>query len=101
MGRPASWSKSATPCTLCDGALALDPAADHGDDVVALLGAQLAALLDPVAALEAAAAAGRGGVLGDEHRVAAVRRLLAVLVRGGGREPPGDQAARVLLDRVH
>src|SRR4051812_43175490 len=99
IGRSASWSKRATRGSLRDGALPLDPAADHVDDIAALVGAELVALGDLVVALEAGAAAGARGVLGDEHRMAAVRRLLPVLVRLCGRELLGDQFVRVLADR--
>jgi hypothetical protein len=52
-------------------------------------------------ALEAAAAAGGGRVLRDEHRMAAVRRLLAVLVRLRGSERPGDEVMGVASDHLH
>ena len=75
-------------------AAAGDPAADDLDDVRALVAGELAAARDPVPALEARPAAGRGGVLGDEHRVAAVWRLAC---RPCGRrrgDAPGDAAPR-------
>src|SRR5689334_6653083 len=99
--RSASWSKVATQRSLRDGAFALDPAADDVDDVGALFFREFTPLRDVVVALEAAAAAGGGGVLGDEHGVAAVRGLLAVLVRLGGSELLGDEIVRVGSDGVH
>jgi len=38
-------------------------------------------------------------VLGDEHRMTAERRLLAVVARRRGREALGDEVARVVEDR--
>ena len=52
-------------------------------------------------ALEARPAAGRGGVLGDEHGVAAVRRLPAVLVGRRRGEPLGDQLLGVSAYGLH
>src|SRR3954452_4241212 len=101
IGRSASLSKRATRGSLRDRALVLDPAADHVDHVLALLGGERTALGDLVVALEAGAAAGAGGVLGDEDGMASVRRLLAVLVRRRRRELLGDQVVRVLADRLH
>src|SRR4051794_35318891 len=98
MGRPASLSKRATRRSLRDGALPLDPAADHVDDVLALVGAEWPPLGDLVVALKAGAAAGGGGVLCDEHGMSAVRRLLAVLVRLGRRQLLRDQVMRVPPD---
>src|SRR5690242_17848105 len=62
---------------------------------------ELAALGNSVPALEACAAAGRGGVLGDEHGVAAVRRLLAVLVGRRGSEPRGQELLGVSAHGLH
>src|SRR4051812_49207468 len=101
IGRSASESKVATSRSLRDGPLALDPAADDIDDVVALVDRELAPLRDLVVALEAAAAARGGGVLGDEDGVATVRRLLAVLVRLRRSEPLGHEVVRMIADHVH
>jgi hypothetical protein len=51
--------------------------------------------------LEAAAAAGRGRVLGDEDRVAAPWRLPSIVRRLGRSEAPGDEVARVADDDRH
>jgi hypothetical protein len=51
-----------------------------------------------VPAQEAGAAAGGGGVLGDEHRVAAVGSLPAVFVGLGRGESLGDELAGVPAD---
>src|SRR5690349_15540433 len=84
-GRRLAWG--ATPR---GSEIALDPAADDVHGVALLLTRELAALGDPVPALEARPAARRAGVLGDEHRVAAVRRLLAVLVGRRRGQPLGQ-----------
>jgi len=79
--------------------LALDPTGDHVHDVGALAGGQFAALGDLVPAQQAGAAAGGGGVLGDEDRMATVGGLPAVLVRLGGSKALGNQLAGVPADR--
>src|SRR4051794_6211496 len=79
--------------------LALDPAADHVDDVRLLVRVELVPARDRVRALEAPAAAGRRRVLRDEDGVAAVGRLLAVLVRVRGREALRDDVGRVEAQR--
>jgi hypothetical protein len=55
---------------------------------------------DLVVSLETAAAARAGGVLGDEHRVTAVRRLAPVLVGQRRRDSPCDQIRGVPADRL-
>src|SRR5690349_24783415 len=66
IGRSASWSKRATRRSLRDRALALDPAADHGGHVVALLVGEGRSLRDSVVALEARPATGGGGFSANE-----------------------------------
>ena len=51
---------------------------------------------DGVPLLQTAATAGRGGMLGDKHRMSAHRGLLAVVRNVRGRQPPGDKVRRVL-----
>lgn len=65
----------------------VNPAPDHLDHVGPLATVELMALRDAVPRLQAAPAAGCGGVLGHEDRVVAVRGLPAVVARLGGREP--------------
>src|SRR4051812_43910846 len=91
IGRSASLSKRATRRSLREGALPLDPAADHVDDVVALVLGERAPPRDLVVAEEAGATAGAGGMLSDEDGVATVGSLLAVLVGLGRGELLGDQ----------
>ena len=81
--------------------LALDPAADDVDRVGLLVFVQRVALRDLVPALEARAAARRGGVLGDEDGVAAVRRLAPVLARRGGGDAGGEELLGVLANGAH
>src|SRR4051812_10621388 len=57
-------------------------------------------LRDAVPGLQAAAAAGRGGVLGHEDRVVAVRRLPAVVARLGRRQPLRDDLRGVSTHRL-
>ena len=78
--------------------LALDPAEDYVHHVVAFLRGQFPVFGDLVPAQQAGAAAGSGGVLGDEDRVATVRGLLAVLVRLGGGQALSDELAGVPPD---
>ena len=47
---------------------------------------------------QAAAAAGRGGVLGDEYRVSAHRSLFAIVRNLRRSQAPGDKISRVLVD---
>src|SRR6185436_8122450 len=83
------------------GHLARDPAADDLDHVGALARGQLVAARDLVPALEARPAARRRRVLGDEHRMTAVRRLAPVLLRGRrGEALPGDLVG-VPANRLH
>src|SRR4051794_28014719 len=81
--------------------LALDPAGDHVDDVLALGFVELAALVDAMALAQAGPAAGGGRVLGPEHRVTAPRRLLSVVARRGRGQPPVDEVAGVLAHGLH
>jgi len=87
--------RSGRLCVRRAAELPLDPARDHVHDIVVLLAAERAPLRDAVPAVQAGPAAGRGRVLGDEDRMAAVRRLLAVLGRLGGGEPLRDQLVRM------
>ena len=64
-----------------------------------LLHRQLVAFGNAVRFLEATAAAGGGGVLGNEHGVIAPWRLASVILRLGGREALGDEI-RGLLHHV-
>jgi hypothetical protein len=66
--------------------LFVEPFFEDGEDVTLLSVVERAALLNPVPFLEAAAAAGGRGVLGDEGRVVAHGRLLAVVGGVGCRE---------------
>src|SRR5438105_4370063 len=101
MARSCPISRLARRASPRCGEVGLDPAADDVDGVGLLGRAELAPLRDVVPALEAAAAAGRARVLGDEHRVAAVRRLLAVLVWRGGCKASGQQLTGVPANDVH
>lgn len=68
---------------------------EDGEDVAFLRGVEGAAFGDVVPFLEAASAAGRGGVLGDEGRVVAHGRLFAVVRGSGGRESFVYEVGRV------
>src|SRR5688572_24406274 len=57
-------------------------------------------LRDAVPRLQAAAAAGRGGVLGHEDRMVAVRRLPAVVARLSRRQPLRDDLRGVSPHRL-
>jgi virulence-associated protein E len=75
--------------------LLTEPALDHGQDARPIGLFERAALGYAVPFGEAAAAAGGGRMLGDEHRVAAVGCLLAVVRWVRGAEPLIDKIARV------
>src|SRR5690349_6517878 len=92
---------SAWGATVRGGEIQLDPTADDVDGVGLLLARELATLGDPVPALEACPAAGRGRVLGDEHGMATVRRLLAVLGGRRGSEPRGQELPGVRPHDLH
>lgn len=77
------------------GDLAVDPPADDVDHVRPLVSRQRSALGNAVPAFEAAAATGGGGVLRDEYGMAAVGRLLAVLVGLGRSQSAGDELVGV------
>src|SRR5690349_8580200 len=94
------YALSAPPSSAARG-LTLDPASDHVDHVLALVLVELAALVDPVPLPQTRAAAGRGRVLGAEHRVAAPGRLLAVVARSGGCQALVDEVARMSPDGLH
>ncbi len=70
--------------------LRADPPTDHVGDVPLLLLAERGAGGNPVPLLEAAPAAGGGGVLGHEHRVAPVGGLPPVVAGRCRREPGSD-----------
>ena len=80
--------------------LALDPPHDHVDDIAVLGLGEFVSACDAMVALEAAATTDAGGVLRDEHRVTAVRRLPAVLGRRRRSEPPRDHVLGVPADRL-
>ena len=71
---------------------------NHPDHVIDLPLSQRASRRDAMPLRQAAAAAGGGGVLGDEDRMAAHRRLLAVVAWFRGREPLEDELPCVLQD---
>ena len=75
--------------------LLVQPSPDRIDDVLPLRFIQRFPRLDAVPFRETAPAARRRRMLRDENRVAAKRRLLAVVRRGLRREPLVDQFARV------
>src|ERR1700759_3410715 len=77
----------------CD--LTFDPAADYVHHVTPLLAGQLLPLGYLMPPEQARPAAGGRGVLGHEHRMAPVRRLLAVVVRLGRGQPLGGQVPRM------
>src|ERR1700760_717086 len=77
----------------CD--LTFDPAADYVHHVTPFLPGQLLPLGYLMPPEQARPAAGGGGVLGHEHRMAPVRRLLAVVVRLGRGQSLGDQVPRM------
>src|SRR6185437_15461809 len=81
--------------------LSLDPAHDDVGDVAPLAGGEFVAARDLVVALQAAATARCGGVLGDEHGVIAVGRLLALAARVCRRDARGDQIVSVAADGAH
>src|SRR3954454_8503034 len=72
------------------------PAFDGREHVRLLLGRQRLTLRDAVRLLQASAAAGRGRMLRDKHRVVAPRRLPPVVARLGRREALVDEARRLL-----
>jgi len=73
-----------------------EPAIDHGDDVLLLFQGERAPARNAVPLGKALAAAGGGGVLGDEDRVATHRRLLAVIGGLSGREALSDEVAGMI-----
>jgi hypothetical protein len=75
--------------------------ADHRDHVSLLIGGEDAAPLDIVPLGEAAAAAGSGRVLSQEHRVATKRRLLSVVPWLRWCEALSDELRRMREDSVH
>jgi hypothetical protein len=76
------------------------PGSQHGQHMLAFHAGERTPASDAVPFLETASAAGRCGVLGDKHRVPAIRRLFSVSSRGGGCEPLGNEAIGVLQYRV-
>ena len=72
------------------------PPRDCGDDMRLLFGCEGMPGLDLVPLRQTTSAAGRCGVLGDEYRVSAHRRLFAVVARRRGRESPHDELPRVI-----
>ena len=82
----------------CD--LTFDPAADYVHHVAAFLAGQLPSPGYLVPPQQAGPAAGGGGMLGHEHRVAAPGRLPPVVERFGRREALGNEFGRVLEHNV-
>ena len=64
-----------------------DPLQQHRHYIGLLLRAQRLVLSDVVPLTQTATTAGCGGVLSDKHRVAAHRRLLAIIFRLRRRQP--------------
>lgn len=75
------------------------PPLDHGQGVGLLLGGHWPATLDTVPFRQASPATRGRRVLGDEHRMPAHRRLLAVVRWRGRREALGNERPRVLEHR--
>jgi hypothetical protein len=74
---------------------------DHVNHIVSLGCAQLVTPGDVVSPLKTAPAASRCGVLCDEHRVTAIRRLAAVAYGLRRCQAPCDQFLAMTTDRAH
>ena len=77
--------------TVTSAHLSADPLADDVDYVLLLLASELHSWRDVVPLGQAGPTARSGRMLGHEHGVPSIGRLLAVLVRMGRRQPLLDQ----------
>jgi hypothetical protein len=82
------------------GILPLQPPVDDINYVQLFGRRQWPAARDAVPFLQTSAAAGRGCMLGDEHRMAAHRRLLSVADGVRGREPARDEIGGMRQHRL-
>ena len=90
-----------TSIRLPGGDLALDPVHEEVDDSGLPLRRDGDPLWELPPLFEAPAAAGGGGVLRNEYRMAAHGRLAAVVRRVRRREAVADEVRRMAADRLH
>lgn len=76
------------------------PVVNHLHHVALLFVAEAAPPRDRVPLFQTAATAGRGGMLGDKHRMSAHRGLLTVIRNLRRGQPTGDKVRRVLVDNL-